>query len=206
VKEMAPILKSVERSRVSAYAKFDQEIEGFVKKKSKKRNLATMFQGIIIGILSLIVFFLIFAALYDITPINFRDLFLIAYLPVVVALSSIVSGYFAGSPKMGRNNGLLFFFVFTVMITALVPGIWESLYSIAPFILIVCIAMGYFGGLKCDERRLYPLPEDTIASNIRRAKQEKIEKINEVFDSDSDSSSLKGSNSKIDINFDEKEI
>jgi hypothetical protein len=202
VKDMASVLSGSDRSRVSSFQIFDEKMESFVKKRSKKRNIATMFQGIIVGILSLIVFFLIFAALYDKTPLNLRSLFLIIYLPIVIAISSIVSGYFAGTPKMGRNNGVLFYFIFAIMITVLVPGIWESLISIAPFILIVCIAMGYFGGLKCDERRLYPLPEDTIVANIRRAKKEKIEKINQVFDSDSNNDDTKTS---LHLDLDKKE-
>lgn len=161
VDQMGDRLKSAARSDVTYYKAFDENISALLKRKDKKRNVGTMIQGVALGALFFIGTLFLFGILLRIIGVNIT--FVTYYLSLALFLSSAISGYFAGNTRMGGWNGVLFFVLFVVSMF-LIPGletIGVLLLVIAPFVLLVCIAGGVWGGMKCDQSRLYPLPKIT---------------------------------------------
>jgi len=154
------VLKSPARSDMSRYKPFDERIGALVKRKEKKRNMATMVQGILLGSLFFFASFFGFVLLIKIIP--YPELTATYYLTAALFFSSAISGFCAGNPSMGWKNGIVFFILFIVGILVLVPQFIPFLYMFLPFSFIVCAAGGFWGGLRCDLAKLYPLPKSEV--------------------------------------------
>jgi hypothetical protein len=153
--QFASALQSPARGNVSQYLSFDDVIPSFVKRKDKKRNTGTMFQGILLGALFFFATFFAFVALIRVLPNP--EVVATYYLSAALFFSSAISGFFAGNQAMGWKNGIVFFVMFIVGILWLVPQFLSFLVMFLPFAFIVCAAGGSWGGLRCDLNKLYPL-------------------------------------------------
>jgi len=74
-----------------------------------------------------------------------------------LSIDSFVSGFVAGSPKMGLINGILFYLLLILLVSLSIETVQLLIILVvfAPFALIVCAAAGYYGGLTCDRKKLY---------------------------------------------------
>ncbi len=161
VEETKDLLDAAEHGRIDGYKKFDNTLPQIVKNKTKRRDIRTMALGLIEGIavliaLSTITYGIVVLLRYLFTE-NTVLIFFLLILSSVLSLSSFVSGYTAGNTKFGVRNGLSFFVILNVIIVTLSPEMFLNFLYISPFAFIACTAAGYYGGLTCDRRKLYPI-------------------------------------------------
>jgi hypothetical protein len=124
-----------------------------------------MIQGLLLGLLALAVtmvgFFLLLHAMDSFGTMVL--LFLITcFIAAALVFSSAISGFFAGNPRMGIRNGIIFFVVITFLLLLIMnvnPIIPFIITLFLPFLFIVCSAGGWWGGMRCDLVKLYPLPK-----------------------------------------------
>ncbi len=158
--KMSKILISGEDSRIDQYKQFDPFLTQITKNKEKSRNFKTMMLGLLEGILIIagLAQFSNFinAWLLSFLTFNVMLIWFLLILTLELTLCAFVAGYTAGNPKFGVPNGLLFF-LFLNWIVSFDPEMYIGFLLIAPFVLIACISAGYYGGLTCDRRKLYPL-------------------------------------------------
>jgi hypothetical protein len=157
IDQFASSLASPARCNLDQYLTFKDSIIAIVKRKDKKRNAATMFQGILLGALFFFASFFAFVLLIRVIPNP--EIVATYYLTVALFFSSAISGFFAGNQAMGWKNGIVFFAMFVIGILWLVPQFLSFLVTFLPFAFIVCAAGGSWGGLRCDMSKLYPLPK-----------------------------------------------
>ncbi len=159
--EMEQHLNSTERGCLDNYKKFNNTIITVVKGRDKDRSRKTMLEGLFTGTVILIMIFYAFSPLF----IQFMGN-LIIYISLIILFISIgllsstfVSGYFAGNPKMGTTNGFIFFALVLIVVSFFYPYSFYMWIIASPFAIIICAAAGFYGGLMCDKRKLYPLKE-----------------------------------------------
>jgi hypothetical protein len=151
------------QNQINLFNSFDGDLVPITKNITKARNPRTLILGLIIGLICLIGLFipslyLIYLANEGVDNNLIFSLFLL-YLSAVLAISSFISGYIAGSPRRGLLTGGLFFLIINITLAIIAYDVFTSTVNIALsfFILMACLAAGYAGGLLCDRHKLYPL-------------------------------------------------
>jgi hypothetical protein len=163
--QFGDVLKTPARSNSTQYLVFDEHLPGIVRHIDKKRSVTTMVEGLLLGAALLAACITGFFLLLPVMESSFflPPVFLVTcYIAAALFFSTAISGFVAGNPRMGVENGLIFFAILTVALVILynvnpiVPLIIEIL---MPFLFIVCLASGWWGGMRCDLAKLYPLPK-----------------------------------------------
>jgi hypothetical protein len=161
ISTMKEILTSSKRVQVDYYLDFNKVLVELLKNKVKPRNSKTMAKGITIGFIILVVFAVFvniltksLQASYTETVVLMIFLFL---LSTIFSISCFFTGYIAGNPKVGLRAGILFFVFLNILILIGDLNMFLSFLLISPFVFIACVAAGYFGGLICDRKNLYPI-------------------------------------------------
>lgn len=156
-------LDSAQRTEIKTYRQFDSVIRKKLNGRIKKRDWKSLLIGLIGGFL--ILSFLSFIFNDFITYFknyHTENLYLLVFMGVFctnIALSGIFSGYIAGNSRYGLLSGLSFFIIISLAIFLFYYNDFSNYLIIAPFVLITCEAAGYFGGLICEWRKLYPIRE-----------------------------------------------
>ncbi len=160
VSKMRNILNLNQDSKINQYKQFDPILSEITKNRDKPRNFKTMALGLLEGIVIIIglaqITNFIIVWLLSITTENIMLIWFLLLLSLELSLCTFIAGYTAGNIKFGVLNGL-FFFIFINWIVSFNPEMYSNFLLLSLFVLIACISAGYYGGLTCDRRKLYPL-------------------------------------------------
>ncbi len=155
------ILKTGAKNFVEQFKTFDQVVVNLMKNRDKPRNLKTRIQGLLAGIATLVVLFVLYLYIYlSIPPAALEILngVSVLYISFTLFATGTISGYFAGNPQMGLRNGIISFILLVFLIGIVLPMALPTFIVFFPFGLIVCAAAGYYGGRLRDKKKLYTLP------------------------------------------------
>lgn len=160
--EMGGLLNSGQRGNVDGYKEFDASFCKIVSGKDRQRDRKTHIKGILFGgIVLFVTFFSFIIVLQAFTenPEDFLNFMIIAvyFNSIGMGLASFLAGINAGTPKLGLKTGIYLNVGGTIFMLILVNPIGVSLLLSMPFTMIICIAMGYYGGIVTDRKFLYPL-------------------------------------------------
>lgn len=167
--EMSYHLNSNERAQTANYQEFDSTLKELTENIAKDRSKKTMFLGLLLGLIFLIGSFII-TLLFTFPILESGDetswgVVMFLYIFVGLSVSSFISGYFAGTQRMGFINGVIFFILFAVTMIILIQGSIGIVALILPFAIIMCGAAGNYGGLIRERKKLYPIQNDTRIVN-----------------------------------------
>mgnify|MGYP000870060614 CR=1 FL=1 len=161
IREMRSVLSDSKiNARIDLYQPFEKILIQIVKNKDKKRNIKTLLSGLFVGLFLLVLSSILTDKLLiwmneRMVESTVLTIFLIVFCGAV-SLCSFVSGFLAGSTKIGMFNGLLFWIILNLVI-ALNWELFLSFLLIDSYVFVACIAAGYAGGKYCDRKYLYPL-------------------------------------------------
>ncbi len=163
ISQWGAILKTSEKNYIDQFKNFDPVVENLMKNRDKPRNLKTIIQGLLAGVACLISLFVLYMYIYYIIPpeaLAVLNGVSVLYISLTLFATGTISGYFAGNPRMGLRNGIIFFVLLIFLIGIVLPAALPTFIAFFPFGLIVCAAAGYYGGRLRDKKKLYPLPSD----------------------------------------------
>lgn len=163
---MGGILQSTAKSNVELYRDFDATIVNMLKNKEQKRTKGTMVKGSIWGLFTLIGTFIALIIILSGMGIHIGAadqttilVAIILYLSFGLPYATYVGGKKAGSTHYGTRQGILFYVLLALGAGYIAPILIIFFIALAPIGMAACAAAGYYGGLKTDQKKLYPLEQ-----------------------------------------------